>query len=1061
MMKKILYTACLPLLLLLSCVKDRSTERPDNGEGIQTTLTLRVTGGAATRAMNAAAENDIQHIDILVFKKAAADNPQDAMFDYIAQTTLVGTADGDQTKKNFRVTLRQSDGSDDLQKLVVLANCRSIVESASLTGKTYAQVADALTIANAARWESGGIAQPEYDPFPMWGEQPDFRQLSAPSSVPASIDLFRALAAIDVKVAESQQSDFSLTEVHLCNPATKAALIPAAANWNATDREAVAPTTPAGGYALSAAPFAYTAMTTAGKSLLNAIYTFEAPKSAGNSATTETCLVVKGSYKGEAGYYRIDFFGKDNAGEITDDYLPLLRNFRYTVSIDGVSGRGYPTLTQALTASFTDLTATTSVWDDGNMGRVVWDGSNYLAVTTDEYEIDDLAQTITNIKAATNYSGGWIVSVALDENDNEQPGTAWLTTSSTGSGDENPHEIVMNVAENTTRLRTAIVTVTAGRLKQEIAITQRLNQLLSLDVGDVEVVFSAAAPQLFQLPIEWEPAATPLKVELIDAGTVAAGAYSQLDGYTQGIAFPASAAADHLVSGGGDYADADSDASNGGMLQLKILPNAATLAAFAERRSILKITSDNGAETITKTVLLRQFDYRVAASGMHATYQLGTTYSFTVKANAKWEMSATGDVTILSAAAGDANTSGVTFSFRTGTTDGTVPVLTFSLTNYPSVQHQVSIPMKKLEPNCYIVKPGNSQVIPISKVFEIWKTDADLYDAARGGDPAAMTSAAGAYSVELLWQDAQGLIPVQPGNLAVDVSAKMGSFTVETSAGKEGNAVVVLKENGVIRWSWHIWVCDFDPDQNTGYNPRNGYTIMDRNIGATTNFAPVDDDDVRSFGLLYQHGRKDPLPGARRTRTANSSYDSKYIYDFNNALLTEGATNNDHEAGAGVIRKETTADRNLANSIYEPLTYFWGDPASSTSLDWYTTAASISRSDLWRTSIGLKAAYDPCPDGWEVPANFLFDYIEPGTFEARRGVQLSVGFFPATGFRATVHTVGSASQGYMSNAGLIIYLWRSSGGTTGNMASYSSADIITSSAFAKARACPVRCVKTQ
>jgi len=144
-----------------------------------------------------------------------------------------------------------------------------------------------------------------------------------------------------------------------------------------------------------------------------------------------------------------------------------------------------------------------------------------------------------------------------------------------------------------------------------------------------------------------------------------------------------------------------------------------------------------------------------------------------------------------------------------------------------------------------------------------------------------------------------------------------GKFVVTVNdAGPEGNAVVGLKEGSTIRWSWHIWVIkDYDPDATSKINANTGYVIMDRNLGATSTIP----GDLNSNGYLYQWGRKDPFPGPADYTQANNTTSSKAIYDSSNNLLSEGSGTN----GSGVKKTVVAATRNLANSIYNPLTFYY------------------------------------------------------------------------------------------------------------------------------------------
>jgi hypothetical protein len=62
-----------------------------------------------------------------------------------------------------------------------------------------------------------------------------------------------------------------------------------------------------------------------------------------------------------------------------------------------------------------------------------------------------------------------------------------------------------------------------------------------------------------------------------------------------------------------------------------------------------------------------------------------------------------------------------------------------------------------------------------------------------------------------------------------------------------------MDADGVILWSWHIWLVQDQIGYNTYAN--NAGVLMDRNLGATSAI----EYDSGTIGLLYQWGRKDPF----------------------------------------------------------------------------------------------------------------------------------------------------------------------------------------------------------
>ncbi len=267
--------------------------------------------------------------------------------------------------------------------------------------------------------------------------------------------------------------------------------------------------------------------------------------------------------------------------------------------------------------------------------------------------------------------------------------------------------------------------------------------------------------------------------------------------------------------------------------------------------------------------------------------------------------------------------------------------------------------------------PGNSIEIPIVQVYRIW-------------DEKLGTPLSGEVTAQLLWQDTQNLI----SSIHLTDEGANSKITVETNTNSlMGNAVVQVKIGGIVRWSWHLWITDYDPFAGGAIFDYNGRVFMDRNLGAV-NDTP---GDIGSTGLLYQWGRKDPFPG--RSATSGTASE-KPLYNIYNQLTY-----------IGLIGQPGSVDGfndNVPYSIIHPLNFIF---ASSTSnFDWYRND-NVHNDNLWNNADGSKSIYDPCPAGWRVP-NFGSGNTSPwngltfSTFTIGHGINWAqAGFYPAAGKR--------------------------------------------------------------
>ena len=222
----------------------------------------------------------------------------------------------------------------------------------------------------------------------------------------------------------------------------------------------------------------------------------------------------------------------------------------------------------------------------------------------------------------------------------------------------------------------------------------------------------------------------------------------------------------------------------------------------------------------------------------------------------------------------------------------------------------------ELLPNCYVVSPGETLYIPVSKAFGVWGKNDVL-----AGEGAGMLGAMGA---RVVWEDVRYL----------------------------------LNGDGNCYWSWHIWATDYDPDAEGGTVDFNGYTLMNRNLGALANDNSTTDKILASYGLYYQWGRKDPFIGPNTYQGSEGSGASMYSGSGSRVYLK--MTESSAETGT------------MEYAIRNPLVFITG--VADTDNDWLWSGRS---DQLWSAddNVADKSVNDPCPYGWRVAPSGAFDNL--------------------------------------------------------------------------------------
>lgn len=348
--------------------------------------------------------------------------------------------------------------------------------------------------------------------------------------------------------------------------------------------------------------------------------------------------------------------------------------------------------------------------------------------------------------------------------------------------------------------------------------------------------------------------------------------------------------------------------------------------------------------------------------------------------------------------------------------------------------------------NCYIVPPNRAVIFPVSRANQDGTT--------------RITNLNSGWTASLLWTDKSGYLT--PGGTIKTIS-DLGDGTIKVETGSaEGNAVVVVKVGGVIKWSWHIWVTNYDPNNAINQASNNGNVFMNRNLGAINNTP----QNAGALGLLYQWGRKDPFIGSS---SFSSSLDAPVYGPANAAIYRLPAPrtySNSYPEGP---------PNNIENSIQNPSTFYYKteDTGGPNEYDWYATTADHNN-NLWGGN-GSKSVYDPSPEGWRVPKSGSgpvspwFGLSNTGfTFINGYNWTSSVGWYPAAGYRFY------KTDGYLTGVGSIGAYWSATvTADNGNTKDYVYTFYFDNSickvdylddknvSFSAFRACalPIRCVK--
>ena len=295
--------------------------------------------------------------------------------------------------------------------------------------------------------------------------------------------------------------------------------------------------------------------------------------------------------------------------------------------------------------------------------------------------------------------------------------------------------------------------------------------------------------------------------------------------------------------------------------------------------------------------------------------------------------------------------------------------------------------------NCYVVPPGGRVHIPTDGVYKAW---AQMDEFERTPIPE------GEVTAEVLWQDGIGVMTERSVKV-MNAEKRDKAYIVVETGNKAGNAVVAMKVNGEIYWSWHIWCTDYNPNLKEGQQELNGFVWMDRNLGATYN-KYNEEGGIKSKGFLYQWGRKDLFPPTKGWEKTESDED---LYNLAGEIIT-------------FSKVPVEVFNNIPNSVHNSMSFYTSEES------WYTNAKGTYRRNdlsLWNSKVGKKTIFDPCPDGWRVPDGKDGEYESPWEQAKKnvtplvryKGFSLKGIYYPAAGYRELL-TGNMPNNSFLDNA---------------------------------------------
>lgn len=515
-----------------------------NGKGEQEVLLkLHVPGTTkpgekgGTRAVNKNKEEGIDDLYVLAFK-AEADEATDA-YEYWVSAKKGGD------NATWTAALKVRDYN---QRFIVIANAlganpnlANVIQGLK-PGTLKSDIKQQLTVTLKDTEKKSGFnakADNDHSAFTMCGQTLP-TTIAAGGNINLQVSLYRIMARIQLYFGDKNGggvANFTPSTVRLYNFNDKAQVIPTELGGVVTKTTIPADATLQKGEAK---------YTVADNKLEYSIYMFETAQPANAVAdghANRPCLVVGGKYNGGTAdkYYRVDLgTPKAGTGNTELDYLDILRNHSYEITVTKVSGEGHDTEQEALESKSANMTATVIPWNETEIGNIDFDGEKFLGIGTMEYRVGKMGSDNLIQKVAASTGLEWRAALL---NADGQGTPDWIRfvvdgaeqTEATGTGADTPADLKFKVTEkNAQGDRVAIMRFTAGHLQVDARVIQDDNNPVFIDIPDDVIEFDGATDAARSFDITFGPENTTLTWEVVDGNNPITFTVKSIDGIADG-----------------------------------------------------------------------------------------------------------------------------------------------------------------------------------------------------------------------------------------------------------------------------------------------------------------------------------------------------------------------------------------------------------------------------------------------------------------------------------------------------------------------------------------------